>query len=77
MAMPYDDPTCRYLGDGVYVTFDGWQVWLHTDRADEGMHTIALEPTVFADLMKYVLGRETCLKIKPIIEAHQHRPGEE
>jgi len=42
-----------YLGDGVYATFDGFHVWLVTDR-DEGPHRIALEPAVLVSLVAYV-----------------------
>ena len=42
----------RYLGDGVYVSFDGFQFWLHV-----GAHTnppaVALEPQVLANLNEY------------------------
>lgn len=38
-----------YLGDGVYVGWDGYQVWLYTL---EGMQ-IALEPMVLATLLDY------------------------
>ena len=38
-----------YLGDGVYVGFDGYQLWLWTL---EGNH-IALEPEVLEQLGKY------------------------
>ena len=42
----------KYLGDGVYATFDGHQIWLETER---GFHTdrIALEPAVFISLVGY------------------------
>jgi hypothetical protein len=43
-----------YLGDGVYATFDGFQVWLRTERADGGQHVIALEPQVLKQLLRYV-----------------------
>jgi hypothetical protein len=42
----------RYLGDGVYASFDGFHIWLRT-----GSHTsepaIALEPAVFDALVRY------------------------
>ncbi len=44
-----------YLGDGVYASFDGYQVWLRTERGD-GWHEIALEPSVFESLIGYVEG---------------------
>lgn len=42
----------QYLGDGVYVSYDGYGLWLEanvptTDR-------IYLEPLVFESLQKYV-----------------------
>ena len=41
----------EYLGDGVYASFDGWQIWLaanhHTNKV------IALEPEVWLNLVKY------------------------
>lgn len=42
----------EYLGDGVYASFDGYQVWLRTQRG--GVHEIALEPAVFHALTDYV-----------------------
>lgn len=42
----------EYLGDGVYASFDGWQIWLSTLR-ENGEHRIALEPYVFHALCRY------------------------
>lgn len=49
----------RYLGDGVYVSFDGYHIWLDT-RAQTPVNRIALEPIVYQRLLEYVadLGRE-------------------
>lgn len=41
-----------YLGDGVYASFDGYQVWLRTQRG-EAWHEIALEPPVLHLLQRY------------------------
>lgn len=41
-----------YLGDGVYASFDGWQIKLRTMR-DLGDEIIYLEPAVFAALEAY------------------------
>lgn len=41
-----------YLGDGVYAEFDGYHIWLKTNRED-GQHRIALEPSVFVALVGY------------------------
>ena len=43
----------EYLGDGVYASFDGYQIWLRTPR-ENGDHTIALEPEVLRALKEYV-----------------------
>lgn len=42
----------EYLGDGVYASWDGWQIWLRTG-SHTSEHGIALEPAVFAALVKY------------------------
>jgi len=41
-----------YLGDGVYASFDGFQIWLDT-RAQEPVSRIALDPTTFDALLAY------------------------
>jgi hypothetical protein len=43
----------RYIGDGVYASTDGFQIWLVTERADAGLHYIALEPSVVKQLVDY------------------------
>jgi hypothetical protein len=39
----------RYLGDGVYARWDGWQIWITTNGDNE----IALDPEVLKGLMEY------------------------
>ena len=46
-------PNEVYIGDGVYVTYDGWQIWLRTTR-EEGDHQIALEPETYTALVQFV-----------------------
>lgn len=43
----------RYLEDTVYVSFDGYQLWLRT--ADGNNQRIALEPGVYLALVSYVV----------------------
>jgi hypothetical protein len=43
----------RYLGDGVYASFDGYQIWLDT-RGQHPKNSIALEPSVLQALEEYV-----------------------
>ena len=40
-----------YLGDAVYASHDGYQVWLRT--GDGNNQRIALEPAVFDALVEY------------------------
>lgn len=47
------DGSERYLGDGVYVRFDGYRLELWTER-DIGVHRIVLEPEVYAELLLFV-----------------------
>lgn len=48
-AIPGDE----HLGDGVYVSFDGYQIWLAAN--DHRNKVVALEPAVFKALMAYAL----------------------
>jgi hypothetical protein len=41
----------EYLGDGVYASFDGYQVWLAVN--DHRNQVVALEPSVLAALVAY------------------------
>ena len=43
----------RYLGDGVYASFDGYHIWLVTGSHDKPDNRVALEPFVFEAAMKY------------------------
>jgi len=43
----------EYLGDGLYVSFDGFQFKLRAPR-ENGDHVIYLDKHVFAEFIKYV-----------------------
>lgn len=45
-----------YLGDGVYVTFDGWSIVLTTENGVSITNTIFLEPEVIDALLAYMQG---------------------
>ena len=49
-----EEDTRVYLGDGVYASFDGYQIWLTTQRSGSRTDSIALEPAVYAKLVEYV-----------------------
>jgi len=43
----------EYLGDGVYASWDGHQIWLDT-RAQQPVNKIALDGQAMGSLMAYV-----------------------
>lgn len=56
----------RYLGDGVYVEFDGYSLELTTERA-HGIDRITLEPAVYRGLIEFVTAlREEIEKLSQI-----------
>lgn len=46
-------PKEEYLGDGLYVSFDGYQLCLRAPR-EGGDHVTYLEPSVWGRLVAYV-----------------------
>lgn len=46
-----------YLGDGLYFSFDGYQIRLRAPRSFEGDHEVFLEPRVFAELLRVMKDR--------------------
>jgi hypothetical protein len=47
------NPNEEYLGDGLYVSYDGFQIYLRAPRIG-GDHFVAIEPLVFQELLNYV-----------------------
>jgi hypothetical protein len=43
----------EYIGDGVYASFDGYQVWLRAER-DGMQHRIAIEDQTWLALVSYI-----------------------
>ncbi|HMF69698.1 MAG TPA: hypothetical protein VK602_19055 [Phyllobacterium sp.] len=52
MATGEDHPMSEYIGDGIYASFDGDQIWLWTEREGEDQR-IAIEPQVWDSLKAY------------------------
>lgn len=48
-----NQPEPVYLGDAVYASFDGYHLWLKTHNGIQVLDQIALEPAVFAALLRY------------------------
>lgn len=53
----------RYLGDGVYASFDGWQFWLSADHHEN--RVVALEDQVLNNFFRYV---ESVYQVKITVE---------
>lgn len=41
----------RYLGDGVYVSFDGYHIWIAANHHENKV--VAMEPEVFKAFIAY------------------------
>lgn len=41
----------EHLGDGVYASFDGYQIWLAVNHHETKV--VAIDPVVFRSLMDY------------------------
>jgi hypothetical protein len=50
----------RYIGDGVYASFDGHQIWLAAN--DHRNKVVALEPSVMMNLDSYRYDLHQALK---------------
>lgn len=44
----------EYLGDGVYASFDGFQIWVHTD-VEGRRHAIAFDDTTVGAFEDYLI----------------------
>ncbi len=44
----------QYIGDAVYVDFDGYGIVLTTENGIEATNRIVLEPEVYTALVRYV-----------------------
>lgn len=42
----------EFIGDGVYVSFNGWQIRLRAPR-EHGDHVVFIEPRMWANLVEY------------------------
>lgn len=51
-----------YLGDGVYCSFDGYQIWLAVN--ERGNKVVALEAQVLTKLIEYAFQVTNLMKMK-------------
>lgn len=59
-------PGPEYVGDGVYVSFDGYHFWLHLGSHDSPP-VVALEPDVLVGLVSYVRRTYRSYDVEPPI----------
>ena len=61
----------EYIGDGIYASFDGYQIWLRTSDGIRYTNEIALEPSVFNALIDYQerLARAHAARGEPLEES--------
>lgn len=52
-----------YLGDGVYASFDGFQIWLAVNHHENKV--VAIEPKVMENLVRYASGMWPTVKRLP------------
>jgi len=45
----------RYIGDGVYVAFDGFAIWLTTENGIAETNKICLEPEVLENFERWLM----------------------
>lgn len=55
----------EFLGDGLFVKYDGFSLWLRAPRGIGNDHYVALEPAVFAAFMRFVEDNTELLDKKP------------
>ncbi len=60
-----------YLGDGLYASFDGFQVCLRAPRLG-GDHKVYLEPTVLRDFIRYVVKHVGAGDMAVLYREHKH-----
>ena len=61
----------RYLGDGLYANWDGYQITLRAPR-EGGDHHVALEPPVLRSFKEYA---KKIAKIRADLIAQEEREG--
>ena len=63
MGKPETELQGQYLGDGVYASFDGFQIWLDL-KGQDPITRIALEPATMSALKAY---ERDCYRYSPSI----------
>lgn len=61
-----------YLGDGLYASFDGWQVILRAPR-EGGDHWVGIEPLTLMALVDFILGAQATAIRQAFLDAAEKR----
>ncbi len=64
-------PNQAYIGDGIYASYDGLQIWLAVNEREN--YVVALEPMTFAALVRYVESLHATLSKEPTVEDSNER----
>ena len=63
----------KYIGDGLYLKYDGFAIWLRAPREGED-HIVALEPDTMRNFIREVLKIERHAKVlKNVMHEHYDR----
>lgn len=52
--MTDDEKKDTYLGDGLYASYDGWQIEIYASNGREKTNRVYLEPAVLKAFLDYV-----------------------
>ena len=53
LSTTMDNLSTRYLGDGVYASYDGYQICLKANDAENPSDTVYLIPEVMTELIRF------------------------
>ena len=61
----------EYIGDGAYVQYDGYSLWLTTENGERETNKVCLEPSVFKNLLEYAIRVENINREGAINQANE------
>lgn len=64
-----EKPTKQYIGDGVYIDYNGYDIVLTTEDGITATNTIVLEPEVIYHLSQYL--EQVKAFVKDYVQRHQ------
>ena len=61
----------EYIGDGAYVQYDGYSLWLTTENGERETNKVCLDPRVLECFLEYVKKVEKMNKASAINQANE------